>query len=217
MSEACPKCGHAEVETDECPRCRVIISKYRVCHESPGTGDILEIALPGTGARASAIRWWTQHPWIVWGPGRVMITLSSLRWTHWLLLLAIGLFLATYLGLVSWEPVHETIEWLASQPARSDTFQNPGGRQEALLLLVSVLLLTPIAASVTLFLLVSALAILAELLASVGLRLGLPHWTLIVMLSAGFASVAYATRSVWLPWSLELLGLLAQAYLTVLR
>lgn len=29
MVESCPKCGYAEVETDECPRCRVIISKYR--------------------------------------------------------------------------------------------------------------------------------------------------------------------------------------------
>ena len=29
MAEACPKCGYAEVETDECPRCRVVVSKYR--------------------------------------------------------------------------------------------------------------------------------------------------------------------------------------------
>lgn len=29
MAETCPKCGYAEVETDECPRCRVIISRYR--------------------------------------------------------------------------------------------------------------------------------------------------------------------------------------------
>ncbi len=29
MAETCPKCGYSQVETDECPRCRVIVSKYR--------------------------------------------------------------------------------------------------------------------------------------------------------------------------------------------
>jgi len=29
MAETCPKCGYAAVETDECPRCRVAVSKYR--------------------------------------------------------------------------------------------------------------------------------------------------------------------------------------------
>ena len=29
MTESCPKCGYAEVETDDCPRCRVSVSKHR--------------------------------------------------------------------------------------------------------------------------------------------------------------------------------------------
>ena len=29
MAETCPKCGYAQVQTDECPRCRVTLSKYR--------------------------------------------------------------------------------------------------------------------------------------------------------------------------------------------
>lgn len=29
MAETCPKCGYESVTTDECPRCRVIVSKYR--------------------------------------------------------------------------------------------------------------------------------------------------------------------------------------------
>ena len=29
MAETCPKCGYAQVETDECPRCRVVVSRYR--------------------------------------------------------------------------------------------------------------------------------------------------------------------------------------------
>ncbi len=29
MAKTCPQCGHAEVETDACPRCGVIVSKCR--------------------------------------------------------------------------------------------------------------------------------------------------------------------------------------------
>lgn len=29
MAETCPKCGYPQVETEECPRCRVVISRYR--------------------------------------------------------------------------------------------------------------------------------------------------------------------------------------------
>lgn len=36
MVETCPKCGYDQVETDKCPRCLVIISKYRVYLESLG-------------------------------------------------------------------------------------------------------------------------------------------------------------------------------------
>lgn len=38
MVDTCPKCGYAQVETDECPRCRVIVSKYRAYLESLGKG-----------------------------------------------------------------------------------------------------------------------------------------------------------------------------------
>ncbi len=36
MASNCPKCGYAPIETDECPRCRVIISKYRAHLEKVG-------------------------------------------------------------------------------------------------------------------------------------------------------------------------------------
>ena len=29
MAETCPKCGYPQVETDQCPRCRVVVSQYR--------------------------------------------------------------------------------------------------------------------------------------------------------------------------------------------
>ncbi len=36
MAESCPKCGYAQVETDECPRCRVVVSKYRAYLQKVG-------------------------------------------------------------------------------------------------------------------------------------------------------------------------------------
>lgn len=35
MSETCPKCGYAKVESDECLRCGVIVWKYRAHLQSP--------------------------------------------------------------------------------------------------------------------------------------------------------------------------------------
>lgn len=29
MAETCPKCGYTQVETNQCPRCRVVVSQYR--------------------------------------------------------------------------------------------------------------------------------------------------------------------------------------------
>lgn len=36
MTDACPKCGYTQVEADECPRCRTIVSKYRAYLERLG-------------------------------------------------------------------------------------------------------------------------------------------------------------------------------------
>jgi uncharacterized RDD family membrane protein YckC len=36
VAEACPKCGYAEVQADECPCCRVIVSRYRAYLASIG-------------------------------------------------------------------------------------------------------------------------------------------------------------------------------------
>ncbi|MBI3626140.1 MAG: RDD family protein [Candidatus Rokubacteria bacterium] len=48
MAESCPKCGYAQVETDECPRCRVILSKYRAYLQK--VGQPAATPLPPSGA-----------------------------------------------------------------------------------------------------------------------------------------------------------------------
>lgn len=54
MAETCPKCGYAQVETDECPRCRVTVSKYRAWLERLGQQPAPPTAAPGPVAAAPA-------------------------------------------------------------------------------------------------------------------------------------------------------------------
>src|SRR3990172_8395914 len=57
MAETCPKCGYADVPGDECPRCRVIVSKYRAHLQSLGTGGVATlVAAPAPSAPPSQWR-----------------------------------------------------------------------------------------------------------------------------------------------------------------
>ncbi len=72
MAEACPKCGYAQVETDECPRCRVVVSKYRAYLQrlgekpsAPAQPSTLEAAPPptpgvGTWVEGSPAAFWVR-------------------------------------------------------------------------------------------------------------------------------------------------------------
>ena len=138
-----------------------------------------------------------------------MFTLFPRRWTQWLLLVVGPLFLATYTGLLSWEPVEEAIKQLATQ--------TPGlTRAEGLLGLVSLLLLTPLVSMVALFLLVFVWVILAGTLGRVGRMLGLPDWALFLLVATGSAGAVYANSGAWLPWSLQAFDRVAGAYLILL-
>ena len=50
MAETCPKCGYAEVATDECPRCRVILSRYRAYLNKLGQKPAAPAPPPSPGA-----------------------------------------------------------------------------------------------------------------------------------------------------------------------
>ena len=92
MAETCPKCGYAEVEADECPRCRVIISKYQArahaASESAPTqppegasaavrgraGDHQRKRHVSVAVLRTLFRWWKEHPWLIlWLSPLIMI------------------------------------------------------------------------------------------------------------------------------------------------
>lgn len=60
MAETCPKCGYADVPADECPRCRVTVSKYRGYLQGLGRGGV---AAPAAAlAQAAPPREWRSPP-----------------------------------------------------------------------------------------------------------------------------------------------------------
>ena len=48
MAETCPKCGYPQVETDECPCCRVVISRYRAYLDKLGQAPAKATAPPAS-------------------------------------------------------------------------------------------------------------------------------------------------------------------------
>ena len=142
-----------------------------------------------------------------------MFTLWPWRWTHWFLLLVGALFLGTYLNLLSWGPVVEVIPGLAGQPGASDGFKGFSLRAEALLGLISLLLLTPLVGMVALFLLLLVWTGLAGTLGPIAHRLGIPDWAFILLLATASAGVVYAKSGAWLPWAETLIERITSAYL----
>ncbi len=142
-----------------------------------------------------------------------MFDLLPWGWTHWVLLVVGPLFVVAYLSLLSWGPIGEVIKRLSSDPGQSHMAGGAGIlRAEALLGLVSLLLLTPLAGMVALFLILFGMVILATTLGPLGRLLGLPNWTCMLILGAVLSAVLYANSQVWLPWSLWALDRLVSAY-----
>lgn len=138
-----------------------------------------------------------------------MLTLFPRRWTQWLLLLVGPLFLASYLGLLSWEPVEEAIKQLGSY--------TPGlARAEGILGLVSLLLLTPLVGVVALFLLLFVWVVIAGILGPIGRMLGFPDWAFFLIVVTGSVGAVYANSETWVPWSLQVFDRVATAYLILL-
>lgn len=137
-------------------------------------------------------------------------------WGRWLLVLLGALFLGSYLGWFSWGPVEETIRRLAIRPGVPEILRDSSvARPEALFILLSFLLVTPIAGLIAVFLFVFLLVILAGTLGPVWRMFGLPYWSLVVLLLVVLTGAAYAKNAVWLPWVQRLAGVVAQAYLNM--
>ena len=146
-------------------------------------------------------------------PETPLFNLTPWRWTHWVLLLVGPLFIVLYLSLLSWSPVEEAITRLAGELGQRGALQNSLFRAETVFGLVSLLLLTPLAGMVALFLLLFAMVIVVTSLGPIVRVVGLPDWVLVLLLGAASSHVVYSKSEVWLPWSLWFLDRVATIYL----
>lgn len=132
----------------------------------------------------------------------------QIRWKRWLMaIVVLSLLAGWYVGTSA--VARSYINWLAGQPSVQTAFDEEGGSTDALIVLITFMFLTPVAASIILMLVVFIVKVFELVL----FRLHLPEWTStpVVLLVLGFAS--YTVREAWLPHSLYALGLLARAYL----
>ena len=132
------------------------------------------------------------------------------RWIHWLsVVIGVG-WIAWYLGWLS--PVQARLISLANRPETANAFSDPiAGRTDALLVLVSFFLLTPIFLGIVLLGVIFVMMIFLLLVEPVFRLLRLPLWLAVPVVLAGSATAAYTMRAVWLPDVLYVLGLTAKA------
>ncbi|MBI4638503.1 MAG: hypothetical protein HY727_19365 [Candidatus Rokubacteria bacterium] len=139
-----------------------------------------------------------------------MYIFSGWRWTHWILLAAGVVYLASYFGLMS--HAEETINWLISRPGIRDAIRPSLDREDALFVLLSFLVLTVPAIFIAVVLLGFVFAVLTGTVAPVGRMLGLPEWILQILVGAVLLIAAYVRIDLWLPWILWAVGLVTSAW-----
>lgn len=134
-----------------------------------------------------------------------------LRLTIWCLLLMASIWLAWYAGVFTM--LRLRLAWLAQQPGVAGAFGDPGyGRVDALVMLLSFVLLAPIAAFIVLIALVFLLIIFVLLFEPVLRLFRLPEWVAVPMVVMGSAAGAWAASDLWLPQSKHVIGLVARAW-----
>ncbi|HET9488127.1 MAG TPA: hypothetical protein VFR64_00025 [Methylomirabilota bacterium] len=132
------------------------------------------------------------------------------RWIHWLAVVVGVGWIAWYLGWSS--PVQAWLISLANRPETANAFADPiTGRTDALLVLVSFFLLTPIFLGIVLLGVIFVMMIFLLLVEPMFRLLRLPLWLAVPVVLAGSATAAYTMRAVWLPDVLYVLGLTAKA------
>jgi hypothetical protein len=132
------------------------------------------------------------------------------RWVRWLvILLGLGV-IASYLGL--FEPVERWLIALANRPETAKAFSDPHtGRTDALLVLVSFFLLTPILTGIVLLGVIFVMIVFLLLCEPVFRLFRLPLWLAVPVVLVSSLSVVYTMRAAWLPDALYVLGLTARA------
>jgi hypothetical protein len=103
---------------------------------------------------------------------------------------------------------------LASHPDTADAFDDYlAGRTDALLMLVSVFLLTPIVLGLVLLALVFVLVVVLAAAEPVLRLMRLPLWVCVPVLLVGLAVAAYVVRAMWFPQLAYFAGLGAKAWI----
>jgi hypothetical protein len=141
-----------------------------------------------------------------------MFDLLPWRWTHWVFLLLGPVFVLVYLTALAWSPMDEALQRIASTAplgARDPEL----ARAEVIFTVITLALLTPLAAIVTLFLLLFGLVAFSILVGPFVRLLGLPAWPAVVLLAAALSALVYWQREVWLPWSLWLADRVGAVYI----
>lgn len=143
-----------------------------------------------------------------------LFSLLPWRMSHWVLLLVGPLFVVAYLSLLSWGTVDAAIQRLSAEPGHRDAAHGMGlPAAEAILGIVSLLLMTPLVGMVALFFLLFAMVTLEVVLGPLVRGLGLPEWVFMLLLGATVSGVIYTKSGAWLPWSLWLIDRVVAAYL----
>jgi hypothetical protein len=146
----------------------------------------------------------------------LLFTLTSWSWINRVLIVAGTWIYATYnIGLLSWGAMEEAIFGLANQPGVDVFGPPPPGATDAAIVLTFAVLLLPALVLVALVLIWAWSGFLEQLFNPTGSRRLLPEWMLVVPFVAVIGAVAYAGNSLWLPWCLWVLGVVARAYLMV--
>jgi hypothetical protein len=126
----------------------------------------------------------------------------------WLLL-----SLLVALGLGWWAhsspAVRDHIWWLGTQPQVQTAFDDEGGGAEALIVLLTFVIVTPIGLTLLALLLTFAVKVVGAFL----YRLRLPEFISVPVVVMALLIGTYTVREAWMPGSLYLLGLVARAYL----
>lgn len=107
------------------------------------------------------------------------------------------------------QSVRDQIWWLAGQPAVQTAFDDEGGGAEALIVLISFVIATP----VVLILVALVLTFAIKVVGGFFYQLRLPEFISLPVVMAALVVGTYVIRDAWLPDSLYFLGLVARAYL----
>lgn len=109
--------------------------------------------------------------------------------------------------------ISDVVERLASRPEVGDRFGDPDhGRFDAMVFFFTCVLATPFVLLALVAVLVLAHMMLEATVLPVGRKIGLPDGFVVTMATLVVAVLAYAQTEVWLPPSLNLLALIARAW-----